>query len=417
MIKVEKLDSGITLVKHKLVESHAMGMAIFVKAGVVTEDENEKGISHLMEHMHFKGTKNYTQRELAFITDSLGGNLNAYTTKESTCYYAKVLDDNGPKAATVLLDMLNNSTFDPEELEKEKMVVIEEMNMTDDDPDEFIFEKVQLHVLKGGSYGNKILGTEESVSGCTSQMLFDYKKKHYTQDNVIVAIASGENDRGVAKILEDGIKHWNVAESVKPFVESDPYSPEYFSAVRHVEQSHMLMAIPSISVDHECAPARKLASLILGGGMSSRLFQKIREEQGLAYSIYASDYSFSKEGTHIISAGVATNRLESAIKSIRAELEYFKNGGVNQNELELAKEILKTNTVFSYDNMMKTLHYAATSQLLLNKVKTLDEILAKIDAVTIDDVNREAAVIGASENYTVGLVSDNEYDVERIYKS
>ncbi|MGP1569357.1 MAG: M16 family metallopeptidase [Eubacteriales bacterium] len=416
MIEVTKLESGLTIIKNKTNDKYATGMGIYVKAGSMDENDKEKGISHFLEHMHFKGTNKHTPKDLAFLMDSLGGYYNAFTSKEITSYHTKVLSENAPKAAELLLDIFTNSNFDPEEMELEKGVVIQEMKMIEDNHDEFIFEKIEESIYKGSPYESSIIGTESSVQNLTNEMLFDYKNRRYVQDNIVVVITCGQDDHGLPKIFEDGLAKLNPTGDKRIFKKA-MNNPRYFNEVRDVEQTHLFLGMPSLASSDDDVDARKLATTVLGGGMYSRLYQNIREEKGLAYIIYASDYLLSRDGINYICSGLQHSNLEDAIKAIKFELEVLKDKGITENEFLLAKEKAKTGIVFSYEKMMSTTHGIASSYMLLDRIETLEDRLAKIDAITLEEVNKQAAMIGTTENYSVGVVSKEPVDVERIYNN
>lgn len=415
MIEVEKLESGLTIVKNKHVNPHMTGIAVYVKTGSSHEKEKEEGISHFLEHMHFKGTGNFNQRELSFIIDSLGGHVNAFTSKEVTCYHANILDENAKKAANFFLDILNDSTFETEEIEKEKGVVIQEMHMTQDSPDDFLFDAIDDYVFKGGSYESRILGTEETVSSLTREALFEYKKEHYVKDNVVIVIC-GQDDQGLPEIFDEGFKNLKQTGEKIPFVYGD-YKPKYFNEVKNVEQVHLILAKPREFTNYDNYISRKLATMILGGGMSSRLFQTVREDKGLAYSVFAADTLMGKAGLTYISAGLAANKLEDAIKSIKAELENLNTKGITSKELELAKEKMKTSIAFAHESTERVLGITGSNYMLWNEVKDMDYIFDKINHMIIDDVNEEVSKITNTNEYTVGVVSGTEVDVERIYNN
>ncbi len=416
MIKTKKLDSGLTLIQNKIAGRRSVSMGIFIKAGSRDEERHEQGISHLLEHMHFKGTKESTQKELIYKLEAISGYFNAYTSKELTCYYMKMIEENAEKAADLLLDMMLNSTFDAYELEREKKVVIQEMRMTKDNPEDHTFVEVEKTIYKDTNYEGRILGTEESVSQITREMLFDYKKRHYAKDDIVLAILSGEDDYGLPQVFEEALQGLNRTAQRKPEKKA-VYTPRYFSEIRDLEQGYLVMAMPGTTIRDYTNLPNKMANMILGGGMCSRLFQRIREEQGLAYSVYSSEYSLTDTGLNFISAGLTGHKLEEALKSIKKELELFKDKGVTEDEFKLAKEKAKAGIVFLYEDPLKELEFNAKRLLLIDKIETLEDKLEQINKITIEDVNREAAKIGTIENYTIGLIANKEYDIERILNS
>ena len=281
MVKTVKLDSGVRLVMEKIDYVRSVAIGIWVKAGACDEDKDNAGISHYIEHMMFKGTANRTAREIAADIDKIGGQINAFTGKEATCYYVKSTSEHYRESADVLVDMLTNTLLDPKDMKRERNVIREEIKMNADDPDDLAHETVTSLVFKGSPLGNSILGTYTSLGRISRPVMKNYIEKEYTRDSIVISVAGYFDEKEVTEYFNDKLLTLTAEKEPKK-VEIPEYKPGYRCITKDIEQTHICMATKAISLYDDRYYALSILSNIMGGSMSSRLFQNIREEKGLA---------------------------------------------------------------------------------------------------------------------------------------
>ena len=275
MIKTKKLDCGTTIVMEYIPQVKSAALGIWVKAGSVDETEELAGVSHYIEHMMFKGTENRTAREIAYDVERIGGQFNAFTGKEATCYYIKTVSESLETGAEILLDMVLNSNMDAEEMEKERNVIFEEMKMIQDTPDDDVHDMIAELVFKGHPLGQPIIGTVESLSGIDREKLTGYLQREYTRDSIVIALAGNFDEEKMCSIFEERMLKLQPSKPEKT-VNAEPYEKGFRVKVKDIEQSHLCLAVPGIAYDHELYYAMGLLNNVFGGSMSSRLFQNIR---------------------------------------------------------------------------------------------------------------------------------------------
>ena len=320
MIKSKKLDDGVTLVMEQTSFVQSVAMGIWVKAGAVDETKHFSGISHLIEHMMFKGTENRTARDIAADVDRIGGQINAFTGKESTCYYIKTLSSNADKAAEILLDMLLESRFDSDEMKKEKKVICEEIKMVQDMPDEDAQDTRLELVFKGDPLAKSIVGTATSLKRISRVKLLKYIKDEYTRDSIVISVAGNFDEDEIVGLFENKFKKFRKSKKAKKH-KKEEFEPSFKVKFRNTEQSHICIAIPALKQEDPDYYALSLLNNVMGGSMSSRLFQNIREERGLAYSVFSTVAAYSENGNFSIYAGVAHNKIREDIEGIKEEME------------------------------------------------------------------------------------------------
>ena len=281
MVKTVKLKCGTTLIMEKTDYVQSAALGIWVKAGAADETDDVSGVSHYIEHMMFKGTENRSAKEIASDVDKIGGMFNAFTGKEATCYYIKTLSSNICKGAEILLDMLTGSRFDPDEMDKERKVIFEEIKMVKDSPDDDVYDTISELVASGNPLGRSILGTPESLSAIDRDKLTGYYREKYARDSIVVAIAGNFDEKAIAELFEDRLNSLR-DKKVTVRTELKPYRQSFDVKERDIEQTHICLATPSVSMDDSKYYTFVLMNSIFGGSMSSRLFQSIREEKGLA---------------------------------------------------------------------------------------------------------------------------------------
>ena len=411
MVEVIKLDNGITVVMEKMPSVRSVSFGIFVKNGSRNESNKTNGISHFIEHLMFKGTKNRTAKQIADDMDSVGGQINAYTTKEYTCYYTKTLDTHFDVALDVLADMYFNSLFSDEDILKERNVIIEEINMYEDAPEEVGYDILQGEIWKGNSLSFPILGTEKSISSFDSAGIKNYYREHYRTDNTVLSVAGNfEKDKVI-----DGIKkYFSGFKSLdkETILRNSVYEkPSYFKSdvkkEKDIEQLHLTMCFPGVKIGSDESYALAAVNTIFGGGMSSRLFQRIREERGLVYTVYSFSSNFSDSGIFGIYAALSPNHFNQVYDLILTEISELKKEKITREQLTKTKEQLKSNFILSLENSSSRSSNIGRSMLLLNKINEVDDIIEKVNEVSLEKIENIIEKIFNLENMSISLVGRN----------
>ncbi|MGE7978204.1 MULTISPECIES: pitrilysin family protein [unclassified Psychrobacillus] len=385
LIKKTTCKNGLRIVYEHIPHVRSVAVGIWVQAGSRYELPEENGLTHFIEHMLFKGTATRSARQIAEEFDRIGGNINAFTSKENTCYYAKVLDHHAKYAVEILADMFFNSTFDPMEIDKERQVVLEEIKMVEDTPDDIVHEYLWQAMLPNDPLGAPILGTEETLNTFTRESIISYMEKHYTPKNVVISVAGN--------ISEDLLSHIEAlfGDFKQPLTEVTQFStptikPVYTESHKDTEQAHLCLAYPGLSVKADNIYSLVVLNNILGGSMSSRLFQEIREEKGLAYSIYSYHSSYEDTGVVAIYGGTSCNQLEELKSSINETIQTVMEQGFTETEISNAKEQLKGNLLLGLESSNSRMNRNGKNELLYGKHRSLDEVSDTIDEVTLESV-------------------------------
>lgn len=387
--KIEKLANGLTIVLEEIPALRSVSVGVLVGSGSSSENEEIAGISHFMEHMLFKGTAKRSAYDIAKEIDAIGGRINAGTDKEYTSYYAVVLDAHLEIAINVLSDMYLNSVFDKDEINKERNVILEEIGMYEDTPDEKIHDLACQNILDGHPLGCTVLGTAESIKKITREKLLDYFKKNYTPDNTIIAVAGNfKAEEALALIKESFCRlPGKKIPLLEPEINLKPGIKIY---KKETEQAHVCLSTRGVSFKDEDRFALSLLSSVLGRNMSSRLFQKIREQKGLVYSIYTYPTFFKNAGIFTCYAGTNVKNSQEVVDIILKEFQLIKEKGITAEELLRSKEQLKGNMVLGMESSSSRMSWLAKSYYYYNEVKNLDEVFKKIDRISADDVQRLA---------------------------
>ena len=381
------LSSGLQVVTEHIPHVRTVALGFWVRCGTYGEQDREAGMSHFLEHMFFKGTENRTAREIVEAFDDVGGELNAYTTKEYTCFYAKVIDENLPLAVEVIMDMLCRPKMSPSDLEKEKQVVLEEISMCEDVPDELIHDCLAATIWPEHPLGKPILGTRTSIAGITREGLSDYYRRHYFPQNIVVAAAGNFLHKDLVNLLEEHASYLNPNAPLANWPQVElPYAERVNAIERPTEQLHMCLGFPGLSWKSDSIYTLNVLNNIFGGGMSSRLFQEVREERGLAYSIYSYSASFVPAGYFSIYAGLSAERFPLVISTVSEEISKLKSSLVSPAELARAKQQVKGALVIGLESTANRMSRMGRSLLLMGRVNDIDEIVSKIEAVTAEDV-------------------------------
>lgn len=415
MPTIKKLKTGARLVMEYIPYVESCCLGIWAGAGAATEDLRYSGISHFVEHMMFKGTEKRSARDIAADIDRIGGQINAFTGKEATCYYVKSTSQNFFRAAEVLVDMLMHSVFSKEELDRERLVVIEEIKMYQDTPDEVAHETAGELLLKGKNIGNSILGRPQTLARIDSGIMHDYVDRLYTMDNIVISVAGNYKEDEVVSFFETEFFRPRRKDPVAEKRDAD-YVPSFKSVVKDIEQTHICMATPGVPQTSRQYSAFSLLANIMGGSMGSRLFQSIREQKGLAYSVYSANSSYAHEGYFEIYAGVTTERAKEAVRAIKDELCLLADKGITEEELESSREQMKAAYVFSRESVAAHMLKNGRNLLLLNRIYSPEEVLSDFDAVDMKAIGRVIKKIADPASYTAVCVSGRRFDVRRMMR-
>lgn len=407
------LDCGLQIVTEHIPYVQSVSIGIWVKAGAVDETEQTAGISHLIEHMLFKGTDLRSAKQIAEDVDKIGGQINAFTGKEATCYYIKTLTSNTIKACEILSDMFLNSKFDKRELSKEKKVIYEEMKMIEDSPEDIAHDLISELIFKGEPLARPIIGTKTSLKGITQSTIHDYIDQEYTKDSIVISIAGNFDEKEVCDFFNNHLSDISEKKSKKQSIVEN-YEPRYKVRVKDVEQAHLCIGVPGIAISDDRYYVMSLLTNILGGSMSSRLFQNIREQKGLAYSVYSISSSYSQNGYFNIYAGVSHEKVRETIEAIGEELTMIKNHGATRDELEIAKEQLKGIYIFSMENVNSRMFSNGKNTLILDRTYDIEEIIDSINKVTIEELQSMGDLVSEIKNYSGVLVGREKINLKKV---
>ncbi|OEY86975.1 peptidase M16 [Wolbachia pipientis] len=385
---ITTLNNGLRIITEQLRDVDSVALNIRIGVGSRAEDMSQNGISHFLEHMAFKGTKTRTTLDIAKTFDDMGGVFNASTGRESTAYYAKVLKKDVPIGIEILIDILMNSIFPEDELEREKGVVIQEIFQTNDSPSDIIFDKYMETAYKGQPFGRSILGTQETVKSFTRENLKDYISNHYFGENMLLAIAGNIDHETVVTLAQKSLSMIQSKELKKS--NRAVYTGSEYLEDRKLDQVHLLIGFPTVSCYDEKYYVFQVLDSILGGGMSSRLFQEIREKQGLAYSIYSFNSSYTDTGMLSIFAGTDSSNLNKLIQSITVELKKLCTYDLKEEEVERVKGRIKSQVLMSRESTSARAEILGYYYSMYGRYISKEELIEKINAVTIEDIKKVA---------------------------
>ncbi|MDG4848880.1 M16 family metallopeptidase [Peribacillus frigoritolerans] len=404
MIKKYTCQNGVRIVLENIPTVRSAAIGVWIKTGSRNETPELNGVSHFLEHMFFKGTTKRNAREIAESFDSIGGQVNAFTSKEYTCYYAKVMDNHASYALEILADMFFNSTFDGEELKKEKNVVYEEIKMYEDTPDDIVHDLLSKAVYENHPLGYPILGTENTLETFNSNTLKKYVHDMYTPDKVVVSIA-GNVDEKLIKEVESYFGSYQGGDDRLELVKPS-FHENRITRKKDTEQAHLCLGYNGLEIGNDKTYSLITLNNILGGSMSSRLFQDVREQRGLAYSVYSYHSSYQDSGMVTVYGGTGTNQLDSLYETIQETLDTLKRDGITEKELRNSKEQLKGSLMLSLESTNSRMSRNGKNELMLGEHRSLDDIIIKIDEVTEDTVNELANQIFTE--HSLSLVSPLE---------
>lgn len=404
MVIVKALDNGIRVALEPIPYVRSISFGIWVKNGSRNERPEENGAAHYMEHMMFKGTENRTAKQLAEEMDALGGQINAYTTKEYTCYHTRVLDRHIDRALEMMSDMLLHPLLAEADVQKERNVIAEEILMYDDAPEELVHDALQDAIWRGGSLGMPILGTEETIAAFDADFLRAYYEKKYHTENIVLSLAGNFEAEEMLQQLNEKFGQWRREEA---FVWQDTRATYHISHVekeKDIEQMHLCLAFPAFEREHPKKYALAVFNTLFGGGMSSRLFQKIREEHGLTYSVYSYTTAFADTGIFTICASMNPNQAERVLALIAEEVRAVREEGFSARLIAVTKEQMISNFIIGTESTQNRMTSAGASLLLRNRVQETEEVIAQIEAVTAEDVLAVAREVLDTEKISYSAV-------------
>lgn len=365
----------------------SISVGIWVGAGSRFEQPEENGITHFIEHMLFKGTTTRSARQIAEEFDRIGGEINAFTSKENTCYYAKVLDHHGKLAITILADMFFNSVFQAEELEKERQVVLEEILMSEDAPDDDIHERLWKVMYPQDALGLPILGTKETLQTFDKERIQAYMNKHYYPKNVVISVA-GNVSKELLLHIESLFSHFEASKEAVPLKLTYPaFHSGQFVKERDVEQSHLAMSFPAVGLRDSNYYSFIAFNNVLGGNMSSRLFQEVREEKGLAYSIFSYPSCYMDVGALTIYGSTNNQQLGLLQETVLQTIEKVRKEGIAESELVNGKEQLKGSLILNSESTTNRMSRNGRNELVHGRHETIDEVIDRIDKISMDSMN------------------------------
>ncbi len=397
------LPNGVRIISEKIDNVRTASVGIWVGNGSRYEPAELNGISHFIEHMIFKGTEKRSARHIAIAIDALGGQANAFTNKEYTCYYMKVLDKRLQTGVSLLADMFLHSRFAPEDLELERGVVLEEIDMYEDSPEDVAIDKLFEACYAGSALGRPILGTPETLENMDSEKLHSYMRNFYRPSDTVVAVSGNFTQDDLDYIAElfsvmEGEGH----NQIQPAA----YQPSLVLWKKDIEQNHLCLSFPGVSVGSGDRFAMNLLSSILGGGMSSRLFQTVREQNGLCYSIYTFTMPHLDTGVFSVYTGLSMDTEKKALQLILSELQKFRETGPDLDELSRCREQVKTTLLMGLESTGSRMMTIGRSELMRGEVAPVEKVLADYDKVTAEDIIRLAGKVLDFSQMSLSVVGE-----------
>lgn len=369
--------------------SRSVALGFWIGSGTRDEPPDKGGISHFIEHLMFKGTARRSARDIAETFDSIGGDLNAFSAKEYVCYYARVIDQHVPLAMDVLTDMIEHSLFRPRDIGAERKVVLEEINMHEDAPADLVFDHFDRQLLSGGPLSRRVLGTTTSIRNITRRDILAFVRDNYNSHNIVVAGAGNLRHNDLVKLVRGRFENTEGKTSRTPAAEL-PATGSVAVYQRATQQAHICYGVEGLPVNHPDRFALAVMDIILGGGMSSRLFQHIREKRGLVYSVYTFNTQYSETGEMGVYAGTTPSRARQVIDLIVSEIDQMTAGGADKSEVDRAKEHLKGNMLLSLEDTTTRMTRLSRAEMYGSELLSMDDLAERIEAVTPDDVWRVA---------------------------
>ena len=406
------LKNGLRIIGERIPHFRSVSVGFWVGSGSQYETPDEAGLSHFLEHMVFKGTEKRTTRQIAEEMDKVGGQLNAFTSKECTCFYAKVVDEHLPLVMDVLSDLVTAPIFDPTELEKEKGVVIEEINMSADDPEDSVHELLMLANYGDQPVARPILGTEEKIAAYSSEDLRAYWKKMYRPQNTVLALAGNYDWNTVVALAEKLLDKWSPNAFESRACTTNPVPVTLLTKEKDIEQIHICLGFPALPIGDERSYELSLFNSVFGGAMSSRLFQKIREDRGAAYTVYSYPNAYTDSGMLSVYAGTNPDAAEEVYGLLLGEAKKLASEGMTRDEFMMAREQLKAGYILGLESTSARMQSLGRRLLLLGNTRTETEVIDRVNAIDFDSTNALMHEI-LSAPHSVALVGKNAESIAK----
>jgi predicted Zn-dependent peptidase len=386
------LPSGVRIVTEEIPSVRSVSVGAWISVGSRDEKEDEAGMCHFIEHMVFKGTKNRRMHHIAQRMENVGGYLNAFTSKEYTCFYARCLDEHLPRALDTVMDLVLNPVFPERDLEREKDVVVEEMKMYEDAPDEYVFDMFDRALYGSHTMGRPVIGTEQSVRAFKRDGLLDFLKRHYTADNIVISVAGHVQHDKVVRLVEKALAGHEYSTTAASGRSAPPeQKPTSLEEGRPIQQAHIVLGGRGLHVHDNERVALSVLNTVLGGGMSSRLNQNIREKYGYCYNIYSFVNLHSDTGDIGVYMGTDSRKVDRAFKLIRREFDRLIDRPITKTELQRAKSQSKGAIMLGLENMSSRMMRIGRQELYYGRYYTLDEIIELVESIRAEDIQNVAA--------------------------
>ena len=406
-IEIRKLSNGIPVLMDKMDSVDTISLGVFVKTGARDEYPEENGVSHYIEHMMFKGTEKRSAKDISEEIDNEGGMINAYTSRDTTGYYIQMLASKVEKGIDILSDMFLNSTFTEENLERERNVIIEEIRMYDDIPEEVVHED-NLKFALTGPQSNSVSGTVESVKAIDREMFLNYYKDQYRASNMVISLAGKFDSDKIFDMLEKGFGSIKDHENRRNIDNTYTINSGENRIKRDTNQVHLCFNSKGVGLIDDLKYPAAIISSVLGGNMSSRLFQKIREERGLAYAVYTYSSAFIEDGIFTVYAGTTKDSYKEVLEIIEKELLDIKENGITAYELQKSKNQFLSLLTFSLEGTKGRMNRMANSYMIYDRVIDIEEIIKSIEKITLEDIKKVAKMIFDEKYYSWTILGDVE---------
>lgn len=405
MVRTERLKNGITVIMEQIPYVKSASIGVWIKVGSAYESKSNNGISHVIEHMVFKGTSNRSSKEIADAIASVGGNLDAFTSKDCTCFYARTLQEHLYTAIDIISDMIQRPLVNGNDLKKELGVISDEIDMYEDSPEDVVHEHLQREVWKDHPLGYIISGEKDVVSSFSRKQVLEFMGEHYVAENIYISLAGSFDDDEMLDYLNKefgGIKQGGT----QPSLSTPEYGACFYLKEKEIEQSHVILAYESIPVMHKDRYILTVINSIIGGNVNSRLFQAVREDLGLAYAIYSYGSSFEKAGLFQIYAATGSEQIPEVIKAVLNTIDDMKANAITEKELAITKELIKTELIIGSESTQSRMNNNAKSMMNQGAVISLDMIISQINGVSLNDIKRFMNQYFDHQRASVSIVGD-----------
>ncbi|MDD3653084.1 MAG: pitrilysin family protein [Desulfotomaculaceae bacterium] len=403
MFQKVTLSNDLHILTEKVPHVRSVALGFWVDVGSRDEVPENNGVSHFIEHLLFKGTQKRSAKQIAETLDAVGGQLNAFTTKEYTCFYARVLDEHFDLAFDLLNDMLFGSNFATNDIDRERNVIIEEIKMYEDAPDELVHDVFAGSMWQGHALGRPIIGTAEVIAQIPREKIIEFYQTHYNPGNLVVTVAGNIEHEAVICKLRPVLEARKGSRPVRSMLAPLP-KRDIVCRSKDTEQVHLCLGTPGLSLDNKKSYTFQIINTVLGGGLSSRLFQEIREQRGLVYSVYSYHSSYHDTGLFCIYAGLSKQNVDEALSLIFKQINDIRKNSITPEELQRAKDQLKGNLLLSLESVSTRMSRLGKSQLYLGKIVQPEEVVEKLNKVTIEDVRELSLEMLDPVNFSLATI-------------